>query len=80
MCLLCFSTEPLRQDELNKGKYGNAYGQFISETENKFQTTLCKAPCAEPGCWCASVICCVGLITNAVKDYMVVAVVYNQVR
>ena len=58
MCLLCFSTEPLRQDELNKGKYGNAYGQFISETDSKFQTTLCKAPCAAPGCWCTSMICC----------------------
>lgn len=58
MCLLCFSTEPLRQDEINKGKYGNAYGQFISETDSKFQTTLCKAPCAAPGCWCTSMICC----------------------
>jgi len=57
MCLFCFPTDPLTQDELTKGKYAAAYGPYLNEPD-KFQTTLCKAPCASPGCWCASMLCC----------------------
>ena len=57
MCLLCFSSEPLTSDDVTKGKYGAAYGPFISDPD-KFQITLCQAPCKEPCCWCTSMVCC----------------------
>lgn len=57
MCINCFSKEPLSRDELTKGKYGEAYGRFADDTD-KFQITLCQAPCKEPGCWCGSMFCC----------------------
>jgi len=58
MCLFCFSTAPLTNDDLlNKGKYGAMYEPFIN-TPEKFSVKLCKAPCAEPVCWCSSMVCC----------------------
>jgi len=57
MCLFCFSTAPLTNDDMNKGKYGAMYEPFIN-TPEKFSVKLCKAPCAEPVCWCSSMICC----------------------
>ena len=57
VCLFCFSKEPLSSDELGKGQHGAAYGPFAEEP-NKFQVTLCKTPCKEPGCWCGSMLCC----------------------
>ena len=42
-------------DEM-QGKYGSAYGPYASKP-NKYAVTMCKAPCAEPGCWCASMLC-----------------------
>ncbi len=56
MCLFCFSKERLRDDELGKGKYGNTFGPFAYE-EEKFDISLCQAPCKEPLCCCASMIC-----------------------
>ena len=57
VCFFCFSTEPLSSDEVTKGKYAEGYAPFINEP-NKFDVTLCKAPCAECPCWCASMFCC----------------------
>ena len=57
-CLICFSKEPLKSDEVGKGAYGAAYGPFAEEP-TKFQIKLCQAPCQEPACWCSSMLCCV---------------------
>lgn len=57
MCFFCFSSDPLSSEEVQQGKYAAAYGQFIYET-NKFDVTLCQAPCAEPCCWFGSMACC----------------------
>jgi len=38
-----------------KGKYGQALSNYADNTA-KFDVTMCRAPCAEPGCWCASMI------------------------
>jgi len=55
MCLFCFSTEPLSGSEMN-GKYGAAYASFAHNQE-KFDISLCQAPCRAPCCWLASLIC-----------------------
>jgi len=56
MVFCCFSKEPLQPNELGKGKYGTVYGDFADKPE-KFQITLCQAPCQETGCYCASMFC-----------------------
>ena len=58
MCLSLFSKEPLSSDEVTQGKYGEAYGRFLGDSD-KFRITLCRAPCREPACWCGSMLCCV---------------------
>ena len=55
MCLFCFSSQPLSSNEAN-GKYGAALGPFAHNQE-KFDISLCQTPCAEPCCWCASMLC-----------------------
>uniref|UniRef100_A0A6U3WGL3 Uncharacterized protein n=1 Tax=Ditylum brightwellii TaxID=49249 RepID=A0A6U3WGL3_9STRA len=55
MCLFCFSGDKLESDEA-KGKYGAAYGKY-ADNEEKFDITMCQAPCSEPGCYCASMLC-----------------------
>mmetsp|Transcript_1722 Transcript_1722/g.4740 ORF Transcript_1722/g.4740 Transcript_1722/m.4740 type:complete len:215 (-) Transcript_1722:203-847(-) len=54
MCLLC-PTTPLSQSEMN-GKYGSSYAQFANN-ENKFDITMCQAPCRAPCCWLGSMMC-----------------------
>lgn len=58
MCLFCFSKEPLTEHELTKGDYARAYGKFANGDTSKYHVTLCNTPCAEPGCWCGSMLCC----------------------
>jgi len=55
VCLFCFTTTPLTNDEM-KGKYGGAFNSFKNNNEN-FDISLCQAPCKEPMCWCASMAC-----------------------
>ena len=52
---MCFSKERLTEDEM-KGKYGGAYAPYIDGSQ-KFDVSLCRAPCAEPLCCCASAAC-----------------------
>ena len=55
MCLFCFSSEPLSEDE-KRGKYGSVLGQYSNNSSN-FDVTLCQAPCAAPGCCCITMLC-----------------------
>lgn len=55
MCLFCFSTEKLTQNDM-QGKYGGAYGPFI-DNDQTFDVSLCKAPCKAPCCWAGSMLC-----------------------
>ncbi|GFH47739.1 hypothetical protein CTEN210_04214 [Chaetoceros tenuissimus] len=54
-CLFCFSKDPLSQDDL-KGKYGASYAPFANY-DNKYDITMCQAPCKEPCCCLASAAC-----------------------
>jgi len=54
-CLICFSKDPLSPDEA-KGKYGSALGPYANNQE-KFEITLCQAPCKNPLWCCASMAC-----------------------
>lgn len=56
MCLFCFSGEKMSAEEMGKGKYGQAYSQYADNSQ-MYRVTMCRAPCAEPACWCASMIC-----------------------
>jgi len=61
VCLFCFSKEPLSDNDLEKAaKHSSVagYGPYATSPD-KFQITLCQAPCKEPGCWCGSMLCCV---------------------
>jgi len=53
--MFCFSKDKLTQDEV-KGKYAGAFGPY-AENENKFDISLCQAPCREPLCCVASSLC-----------------------
>mmetsp|Transcript_19404 Transcript_19404/g.41883 ORF Transcript_19404/g.41883 Transcript_19404/m.41883 type:complete len:214 (+) Transcript_19404:119-760(+) len=55
MCLFCFSSDPMSADEM-KGKYGEAFAPYANNT-NKFDITMCQAPCKECPCWATSMIC-----------------------
>lgn len=55
MCLFCFSSERLSDDELN-GKYGQAVSPYVSNS-NTYDITMCQAPCYEPCCFLGSMIC-----------------------
>jgi len=55
MCLFCFSSQPLSRSERN-GKYGSTIGAF-ADYRNRYNVTLCQAPCHEPCCWLGSMIC-----------------------
>lgn len=55
MCLICFSSDPLSEEE-KKGRYGGKLGPF-GDYSNKFDIKLCEVPCAEPPCWCVSIGC-----------------------
>jgi len=54
-CLFCFSKDNLSQDEI-KGKYGSALGPYANQAD-KYDITMCQAPCREPLCCCASMAC-----------------------
>jgi hypothetical protein len=54
-CLFCFSKDNLSQDEI-KGKYGSALGPYANK-DNKYDITMCQAPCREPLCCCVSMAC-----------------------
>lgn len=55
MCLICFSKEPLGNDEI-KGKYGKAFGGYAGYNQ-KFDISLCETPCKAPCCWLVSMPC-----------------------
>jgi len=44
------------QDEIGKGKYGSALGQYAYNSAT-YKISLCQAPCSEPLCCCVSVLC-----------------------
>ena len=54
-CLFCFSGDPLGPDEA-KGKYGSALGPYATNP-NKYDITMCQAPCKEPCCCLFSMAC-----------------------
>ncbi|CAB9497074.1 Inherit from euNOG: PLAC8 family [Seminavis robusta] len=56
MVFCCFSSKPLASYEVEKGKYGAAYAPFLGN-QSKFDISLCEAPCREPGCLLATVLC-----------------------
>lgn len=39
-----------------KGKYGSAFSDF-ADNDQYFSITMCQAPCKEPCCCCASMVC-----------------------
>lgn len=55
MCLFCFSSERLNQDEM-KGKYGEQFQGYANNT-NTYDITMCQAPCKEPCCMCKTMTC-----------------------
>lgn len=54
-CLFCFSGDGLSEDE-KKGKYGSAMGPY-ADFNNKYDITMCQAPCKEPCCCLISMVC-----------------------
>mmetsp|Transcript_12361 Transcript_12361/g.28624 ORF Transcript_12361/g.28624 Transcript_12361/m.28624 type:complete len:217 (-) Transcript_12361:289-939(-) len=56
MCLQCLSGGPLSEEE-KAGKYGQAYGEFANLEESTYMISMCQAPCAEPLCWCTTMLC-----------------------
>lgn len=55
MCLFCFSSEPLSEDE-KQGRYGASMGQY-GQFQEKYDISMCQAPAREPGCCCLSMLC-----------------------
>ena len=55
-CLLCFSSEPLKEDELN-GKYGSQLGKYNHIQNNNYDISMCQAPSSEPCCFLGSLLC-----------------------
>jgi len=62
--MFCFSTEKLSKDEM-KGKYGGVFGEYV-DNEDKFNITMCQAPCKEPLCWLGTMSCfpCAQILTR----------------
>jgi len=61
----CFSAEP-PQEAKAKGRKGEQYNVILGlqNKPNTFQTNLCNAPCADPGC-----CCCTGLFPCCLAFY-----------
>lgn len=56
MCCYLFSTNPLAPDEKGHGKYGNALSPF-AQHQTTFAVNMCRAPCQEPACCVAALLC-----------------------
>jgi hypothetical protein len=55
MCLFCFSSAPLAQNE-RVGKYGSTMGAF-ADNPTTFTVSMCGAPCKEPLCCLSTMVC-----------------------